>query len=97
MENRSLALHIPEYGSEAMEITRLGPTIDVWSLAVDAKVDLRKALADVSHVPTNPTGMSARRAQGGFLGTCGEHNGKADRCVTISPDQTYAALCQWLP
>jgi len=42
MENCSLALRIPEYGSEAMEITRIGSTIDVWSLAVDAKVDLRR-------------------------------------------------------
>src|ERR1700761_2186354 len=39
MENCSLALHIPEYGSEAMEITRVGSKIDVWSLAVDDKVD----------------------------------------------------------
>jgi hypothetical protein len=42
MENCSLALHIPEYGSETMEITRIGSTIDVWSLAVDSKVDLQK-------------------------------------------------------
>ncbi|KAN0129145.1 hypothetical protein V8E53_013016 [Lactarius tabidus] len=41
MENCSLALRIPEFGSEAMEIARVGSTIDVWSLAVDAKVDLR--------------------------------------------------------
>jgi hypothetical protein len=41
MENCSLALRIPEYGSEAMEIARVGSPIDVWSLAVDAKVDLR--------------------------------------------------------
>jgi len=41
MENCSLALHIPEYGSEAMEITRVGSAIDVWSLAVDGKVDLQ--------------------------------------------------------
>ncbi|KAI0300035.1 hypothetical protein B0F90DRAFT_1726125 [Multifurca ochricompacta] len=40
MENCSLALHIPEYGSETMEIARIGSTIDVWSLAVDSKVDL---------------------------------------------------------
>jgi len=38
----SLALHIPEYWSEAMEITRIGSTIDVWSLAVNAKADLRR-------------------------------------------------------
>ena len=42
MENCSLALRIPEYGSEAMEITRVGSTIDVLSLTVDAKVDLRR-------------------------------------------------------
>ncbi|KAH9979595.1 hypothetical protein BGW80DRAFT_1279156, partial [Lactifluus volemus] len=42
MENCSLALHIPEHGSESMEIARIGTTIDVWSLAVDFnKVDLR--------------------------------------------------------
>jgi hypothetical protein len=42
MEDCRLALHIPEYGSESMEITRVGTTIDVWSLAVDFnKVDLR--------------------------------------------------------
>ena len=41
MENCSLALHIPEYGSEAMEITRVGSAIDVWSLAVVDKVDLQ--------------------------------------------------------
>ena len=40
MENCSLALRIPEYGSDAMEIARVGSSIDVWSLAVDAKVDL---------------------------------------------------------
>jgi len=43
MENCSLALRIPEYGSDrAMEIERIGSTIDVWSLAVNAKVDLLK-------------------------------------------------------
>jgi hypothetical protein len=42
MENCSLALHIPEYGSESMEIARIGSTVDVWSLAVDSKVDLQK-------------------------------------------------------
>ena len=41
MENCSLALRIPEFGSEAMEIARVGSTIDVWSLAVDGKVDLQ--------------------------------------------------------
>ncbi|KAH8991445.1 hypothetical protein EDB86DRAFT_3079868 [Lactarius hatsudake] len=41
MENCSLALRIPEYGSDAMEIARVGSTIDVWSLAVDSKVDLQ--------------------------------------------------------
>ncbi|KAN0129158.1 hypothetical protein V8E53_013029 [Lactarius tabidus] len=41
MENCSLALHIPEFGSDAMEIARVGSTIDVWSLAVGAKVDLQ--------------------------------------------------------
>ncbi|KAH8991481.1 hypothetical protein EDB86DRAFT_1607487 [Lactarius hatsudake] len=41
MENCSLALRIPEYGSDAMEIARVGSTLDVWSLAVDSKVDLR--------------------------------------------------------
>ncbi|KAH9014621.1 hypothetical protein EDB83DRAFT_2271785 [Lactarius deliciosus] len=41
MENCSLALRIPEHGSDAMEIARVGSTIDVWSLAVDAKVDLQ--------------------------------------------------------
>jgi hypothetical protein len=41
MESCSLALHLPEYGSEAMmEITRVGSsTIDVWSLALDDKID----------------------------------------------------------
>lgn len=41
MENCSLVLRIPEFGSEAMEIARVGSTIDVWSLAVDGKVDLQ--------------------------------------------------------
>ena len=41
MENCSLALRIPEFGSEAMEIACVGSTIDVWSLAVDGKVDLQ--------------------------------------------------------
>jgi len=45
MENYNLALHIPEYGSETMVIiTRIGSTIDVLSLAVDDRVDLRKRL-----------------------------------------------------
>lgn len=45
MENCSLALRIPAHGSDdgAMEIAHIGSTaIDVWSLAVDAKVDLLK-------------------------------------------------------
>jgi hypothetical protein len=46
MENCSLALNIPEYGSEAMEITRNGSEIDLWSLAVayKFKVDLQTLL-----------------------------------------------------
>jgi len=44
MENCSLALCIPQFGSEAMEIARVGSTIDVWSLAGDAKVDLQMLL-----------------------------------------------------
>ncbi|KAI9439097.1 hypothetical protein H4582DRAFT_2075755 [Lactarius indigo] len=44
MENCSLALHIPEYGSDAMEIAHLGSTIDVWSLAVDSKIDFAEAV-----------------------------------------------------
>jgi hypothetical protein len=44
MENCSLVLRIPEHGSEdrAMEMAHIGSTIDVWSLAVNAKVDLSK-------------------------------------------------------
>jgi hypothetical protein len=42
MENCSLALRIPEHGSDAMEIARIGSTIDIWALAVDSKVDLPK-------------------------------------------------------
>jgi hypothetical protein len=44
MENCSLALRIPaEHGSDgAMEMAHIGSTIDVWSLAVNAKVDLSK-------------------------------------------------------
>ena len=45
MENCSLALRIPAHGSDdgAMEIAHIGTTaVDVWSLAVDAKVDLLK-------------------------------------------------------
>jgi hypothetical protein len=43
MESCSLALHLPEYGSESMmEITRVGSsTIDVWSLALDDNIDLQ--------------------------------------------------------
>jgi hypothetical protein len=41
MENCSLALHIPEYGSEAMEITCVRSEIDMWSLAVEDKIDLQ--------------------------------------------------------
>ena len=42
MENCSLALHIPEYGFEAMmEITCVGSsTIDMWPIALDDKADL---------------------------------------------------------
>lgn len=43
MENCSLILRIPEYGSDdAMEIAHIGSTIDIWSLAVNSKVDLLK-------------------------------------------------------
>jgi hypothetical protein len=44
MENCSLVLRIPEHGSDvgAMEMAHMGSTIDVWSLAVNAKVDLSK-------------------------------------------------------
>ncbi|KAN0129149.1 hypothetical protein V8E53_013020 [Lactarius tabidus] len=41
MENCGLVLRILEFGSEAMEIACVGSTIDVWSLAVDAKVELQ--------------------------------------------------------
>ena len=41
MENCSLVLRIPEYGSDgAMEISHIGSTFNVWSLAVNEKVDL---------------------------------------------------------
>ena len=39
MENCSFALHIPKYGSEAMEIIRVGSEIDMWSFAVDDRHD----------------------------------------------------------
>ena len=43
MENCSLVLRIPEYGSDdVMEIAHIGSTIDIWSLAVNSKVDLLK-------------------------------------------------------
>jgi len=44
MENCSLVLRIPEHGSGGvMEMAHVGSTtIDVWSLAVNAKVDLFK-------------------------------------------------------
>ena len=43
MENCSLALRILEYGSDgSMEIAHIGSTIDVWSLAVNSRVDLLK-------------------------------------------------------
>ncbi|KAF8466073.1 hypothetical protein DFH94DRAFT_781694 [Russula ochroleuca] len=43
MENCSLGLLIPEYDSDdAMEIAHIGTTIDIWSLAVNSKVDLLK-------------------------------------------------------
>ncbi|KAI0287744.1 hypothetical protein BC826DRAFT_1042288, partial [Russula brevipes] len=41
-ENCSFALHIPEHGSDAMEIARIGATIDIWAVAVDSEVDLPK-------------------------------------------------------
>ena len=41
MENCSLALRTPEYGSEAMEIACVESTMDAWSFAVDVKVDLQ--------------------------------------------------------
>ena len=46
MENCSLVLHFPEYGSEAMmEIRSVESSmIDVWSLALDDKVDLQRLL-----------------------------------------------------
>ena len=55
MENCSLALHIPEYGSEAMmEITRVGSsTIYVWSLALDDEVESVDAEALIQ-VPPAP-------------------------------------------
>ncbi|KAH9053132.1 hypothetical protein EDB87DRAFT_1825804 [Lactarius vividus] len=41
----SLPVNIPEYGSEAMEVVRVawrvGSTIDVYTLAMDAKVNMR--------------------------------------------------------
>ena len=42
LEICSFALRIPEYGSAAMEIARVRSAIDVWSLSVDDKVDLRR-------------------------------------------------------
>ena len=44
MENCSLVLRIPAHGSDgAMEMAHIGSSIiDVWSLAVNAKVDLLK-------------------------------------------------------
>ena len=45
MENCSLTLRIPAHGSDdamGMEMAHVGSTIDVWSLAVNAKVDLSK-------------------------------------------------------
>ncbi|KAH9058102.1 hypothetical protein EDB87DRAFT_1564383 [Lactarius vividus] len=51
MENCSLALRIPEYGSDVMEIARIGSTIDVWSLALDSKVDLQTALVQDPPAP----------------------------------------------
>ena len=51
----------------------------------------RLKVGDVSRVPS---GLSARRTQGGLQGRCDEHKGEADRCVTISPGQSYAT--SWL-
>ena len=42
MENCSLALRIPQIDSDAMEVARIGSTIDIWTLEVDSKVDLLK-------------------------------------------------------
>ncbi|KAH9956018.1 hypothetical protein BC827DRAFT_1234407 [Russula dissimulans] len=42
MENCSLVLRIPDIDSDAMDVARVGSTIDVWTLEVDSKVDLLK-------------------------------------------------------
>ncbi|KAH9028548.1 hypothetical protein EDB84DRAFT_1439560 [Lactarius hengduanensis] len=77
-----LMLRIPEYGSEVMEVTRVGFAIDVWSLTVDAKVDYAGAAAKphtsflgLTRVPDGcPQG--ARK-----VGRCDEHKGEADWCA----------------
>jgi len=42
MENCSLVLRIPQIDSDAMEVARIGSTIDIWSLEVNSKIDLLK-------------------------------------------------------
>ena len=46
MENCSLALRIPNVDGDESDVVRIGSvstsTIDVWALAVDGKVDLRR-------------------------------------------------------
>jgi len=57
----SLALRIPEHGSDAMEIARIGSTIDIWALAVDSKADLPK-LSYKTHSPVAfPSSAYSRR------------------------------------
>ncbi|KAH9004433.1 hypothetical protein EDB86DRAFT_2883157 [Lactarius hatsudake] len=65
--NCSLTLRIMEYGSEVMEDTRVGFAVGMWSLAVDAKVDLRRNSYSAPFVPLSWTrsAHSARVQYGG--------------------------------
>ena len=43
MENCSLVLRMPDYSSDStMKIAHIGSTIDIWSLAMNSKIDLSK-------------------------------------------------------
>jgi hypothetical protein len=103
MENCSLVLRIPEYGSDGtMEIAHIGSTIDIWSLAVKSKVDLLKLSYNtlprrISQVGTftprynNTERLPNFACESGtyyaFLLTCSEGAGKEDCWVDVTSTQ----------
>lgn len=100
MENCSLVLRIPEHGSDgAMEMAHIGSTIDVWKLAVSAKVDLLKLSYNVlprriakvgSFTPRNnateqlPSFACESGTYHAFLFTCPEGAHKEDCWVDVT-------------